>query len=681
MASDPSKPGHASLERAVCWLALFAFSVWVWLAVEQRLAAEVHGEGVAAQLYLLKLTAVSAPWIGVPWAGARFFAQRSERARVGAPFALGLLAAWAFWRLAAPIADGDGVQALPISPWFVSVLAGVVGLALTLTLWACQHRKSAFWCVVPQAALVGGLIAVTLAFDRTYASIAGATLMLSALATANLLERALVHQPGAARFVALGMGATLAIAVLWGAVEPARMLRGRQRVLADQRVPIELDSALFGADAKVQAAVTFNLEGFDPASCKGLPKTSREPALGSDPARRRNVLLISIDALRRDVIGMRVQGKRVAPNLFAWAQRAQVVKYASTSYAATLLSVTGAMTGLPASRTLLLPKPPRTLFQGVRSQIGRRIAILPKTNFFQRPGFQRYALRGAKVKFGTNARRQTNRLLKFIQRARSAQERFLAWVHYGEPHEPYRRNKKFQFGKGEKARYFGEVAYVDAQFGRLMGELAQAGTLDNTLVIVFADHGEALGERGYYGHHVFLNRWVAEVPLFLHVPSGEQIPAALVAQTTDIAPTVYHFLGIKPPHPIPSRSLLAASASSERAVFAEAFSVGGPSLAGFAQRPITTQRELAGRMAMVQDGFGRYPPSVSITEGDHRLIVNRRAGFTTLYNTARDPKEQHDLSLEQPALRDALLRKLADWHREQSVAAYCAVQRSVRKKK
>ena len=72
-----------------------------------------------------------------------------------------------------------------------------------------------------------------------------------------------------------------------------------------------------------------------------------------------------------------------------------------------------------------------------------------------------------------------------------------------------------------RALYDGEVRYVDAELGRLMDELRAAGLLENTLVVVCADHGESLGEHDYWFEHGrYAYEATCRVPLLVRFPDG-----------------------------------------------------------------------------------------------------------------------------------------------------------------
>ncbi len=69
------------------------------------------------------------------------------------------------------------------------------------------------------------------------------------------------------------------------------------------------------------------------------------------------------------------------------------------------------------------------------------------------------------------------------------------------------------------AMYDAGVAYADALLGRVIGALRERGTLDRTIIVVLADHGELLGEHGEFGHGHSLYHPVLHVPLLRTLPA------------------------------------------------------------------------------------------------------------------------------------------------------------------
>ncbi|OGP60336.1 MAG: hypothetical protein A2V67_09695 [Deltaproteobacteria bacterium RBG_13_61_14] len=71
--------------------------------------------------------------------------------------------------------------------------------------------------------------------------------------------------------------------------------------------------------------------------------------------------------------------------------------------------------------------------------------------------------------------------------------------------------------------YDGSIYYLDNHFRRLFEQLEQARLLDHTIIILLSDHGESLGEHGYYGHNLFLYENLLHVPLVVYYP--KRLPA------------------------------------------------------------------------------------------------------------------------------------------------------------
>jgi arylsulfatase A-like enzyme len=75
--------------------------------------------------------------------------------------------------------------------------------------------------------------------------------------------------------------------------------------------------------------------------------------------------------------------------------------------------------------------------------------------------------------------------------------------------------------------YDAEVAYQDAMLGKFFDRLRQSGQLDNTLVIICADHGEHLGEKQFMGHSLSIYNELIRVPLIIRDPSRASCQQAL----------------------------------------------------------------------------------------------------------------------------------------------------------
>lgn len=99
---------------------------------------------------------------------------------------------------------------------------------------------------------------------------------------------------------------------------------------------------------------------------------------------------------------------------------------------------------------------------------------------------------------------------------------FLAYLNYFDSHwryePPARYRTRFAAQPERRDLYDGEVAYVDDELRRLFHELRRRGALENTYVVVTADHGEHFGERGLFDHGNSLYAPLLRVPLIVVGP-------------------------------------------------------------------------------------------------------------------------------------------------------------------
>lgn len=113
--------------------------------------------------------------------------------------------------------------------------------------------------------------------------------------------------------------------------------------------------------------------------------------------------------------------------------------------------------------------------------------------------------------------------------------------------------------------YDGELAYLDSHIGRMMNRLEDQGILDNTIVVVTADHGELFGEHGLAYHFKALSEEETHVPLIIRypggLPSGQRVPQAV--ELNDILPTVLELAEIESSVPMDGKSLVSAARTGQ----------------------------------------------------------------------------------------------------------------------
>src|SRR5436305_6787361 len=159
--------------------------------------------------------------------------------------------------------------------------------------------------------------------------------------------------------------------------------------------------------------------------------------------------------------------------------------------------------------------------------------------------------------------------------SKNYQKKFFLWMHLYDPHYPYRPPPPYSEEYRDRL-YDGEIAFADAQVGRLISFLKSKDLYRNTIIVLTGDHGESLGEHGEKTHGFFIYNATLHVPVLIHLP-GSASPKVLpdVVSLVDLLPTVLQALKIAAPAQVQGRSLLALmtprSEKEPRSIYAETF--------------------------------------------------------------------------------------------------------------
>lgn len=158
--------------------------------------------------------------------------------------------------------------------------------------------------------------------------------------------------------------------------------------------------------------------------------------------------------------------------------------------------------------------------------------------------------------------------------AKNYQKKFFLWMHLYDPHHPY--NPPPPYDKDYASQpYDGEIAFADAQVGRLLSFLKEKGLYPNTLIVLAGDHGEGLGEHGEKTHGFFIYNSTLHVPFIIHLPAmaAKQIDTPVCL--ADLMPTVLSALGIAAPPKVQGRNLMplmkGEARADDRALYSETF--------------------------------------------------------------------------------------------------------------
>jgi arylsulfatase A-like enzyme/Flp pilus assembly protein TadD len=314
----------------------------------------------------------------------------------------------------------------------------------------------------------------------------------------------------------------------------------------------------------------------------------RSTAPAPDPPR--HLVLVTIDTLRADRVGVYGSTTVQTPHLDRIAREGAMAEHASVHAPLTRPSHVSLFTGLyPAEH-------------GIRDNVSPPLAggVPVLAEILQRQGFRTAAFvssivlskqsglgRGFGVysdHFDVDA--DDARFLNTIQKrgdltmgeatawlAEPGNERRFAWIHLYDPHDPYEPPEPYASRYAGRP-YDGEVAWSDELIGRLDEALAANGLRDDTLLIVTSDHGEGLEEHDEAVHGFFVYETTLRVPFLVRgrgVAAGTRL--GVVARTVDVLPTALDLLGLSGQTPqVSGRSLspaLRGAAMDDEPTFAE----------------------------------------------------------------------------------------------------------------
>ncbi len=161
--------------------------------------------------------------------------------------------------------------------------------------------------------------------------------------------------------------------------------------------------------------------------------------------------------------------------------------------------------------------------------------------------------------------------------SKNYQKKFFLWMHLYDPHFPYRPPLPFATEYGDRP-YDGEIAFADAQVGRLVSFLKTKGVYADTLIVLTGDHGEGLGEHGERTHGFFIYNATLHVPLIIHLPArspGLHTTVTGPVNLADLMPTALQVLQIDIPPQVQGVSLLPLmkpqAKNESRGLYAETF--------------------------------------------------------------------------------------------------------------
>jgi arylsulfatase A-like enzyme len=385
---------------------------------------------------------------------------------------------------------------------------------------------------------------------------------------------------------------------------------------------------------------------------------------------RPNIIIITIDTLRADHLSCYGYPRPTSPHIDAFAGDAALFENACCQSSQTLPSHTSIMVGTnPRTHKVIshesyLDEDVTTLAEMLKARGYQTAAFISShaldSKYHLDQGFDTYwevhkefSIQERQIQKIQEKCATTDAALAWLDDASDSE--FFLWIHWFDPHRPYDPPARYlnRFAGDYKGmvssdadfimnawrqridltredvdyligRYDGEIAFTDVQVGRLIDALKSRGLLDNTIVVITADHGEILYEHEYYfGHDIGLYEECIMVPLIIRVPGLDTAGLRLspMVQSLDIMPTVLEVLGIKRPAYLEGKSLIPLLRGSDQPTTTYAFSETFP----FPEK---------------------CPPRHAVRTADAKLIWKETEGDTlqrVYFDLASDPGEQNDI--------------------------------------
>jgi arylsulfatase A-like enzyme/Tfp pilus assembly protein PilF len=378
-------------------------------------------------------------------------------------------------------------------------------------------------------------------------------------------------------------------------------------------------------------------------------RSGGRPAWLGGPARR-NLLVVTLDTTRADHVGSYGHAAARTPRLDGLAARGLRFSRAATVVPLTLPAHSSLFTGtFPARHAVLdnggyyLGEEKETLAEVLRAR-GYRTggfvsAFVLDSRWGVDQGFERYFddfdLSRFEKQAGMDAIQRpgnetVDEALGWLEAER--ERPFFLWVHLYDAHTPYAAPREFasSFPRTLAGAYDAEIAYADAQLGRVLDALERDSRLERTVVAVLGDHGEMLGEHGELTHGFFVYDSAVRIPLVVAAPGLLPREVRDQVRIVDVMPTLLELLEVPVPKAVQGTSLL----------------------------PLARGERL-NLMAVSESWFPRFhygwSELVAVQDERFKLI---RAPRRELYDLERDPLEAKDLAASDPSRVETLERAL-----------------------
>jgi len=399
-----------------------------------------------------------------------------------------------------------------------------------------------------------------------------------------------------------------------------------------------------------------------------------------NPPQGPNVIIFLVDALRKDHMGLYGYSRDTTPNIDRFAATASVVLNATSPSSWTCPSIASlfsllypsvhGLNSYSESKASALDRKIVTLAEILKEKgyaTGAFVAnhwVCSRLQYDQ--GFDTFD--PINLDYKSRASEVNKKALDWI--SHNKERPFFAYVHYMDVHGPYsapepygsffqstgtrpmtkmeaRRLAYLSVGREKDNndlnyyidQYDGEIRYVDNQIGQFLKKLRQDELMDDSIIIVTSDHGEAFFEHGKCDHGWSLYGEEINIPFIVKAPSGIRLPETgteRVEQINLIA-TILDRLGCVPPYALDGNSLE---------------SISPPGVPVFSQEISPRQRG--------------NPKVAIIDEGLKAIYIIREGRVKEIYDLKEDDLELDNLAGRVPLKAEVLGEKIEVWLREKA---------------
>jgi arylsulfatase A-like enzyme len=328
-----------------------------------------------------------------------------------------------------------------------------------------------------------------------------------------------------------------------------------------------------------------------------------------------NVILISIETLRSDHLSCYGYSRNTSPHIDKFAKKTVFFENAYTPWPKTTSSFAAFFTGMYPFKIGIERIAPQQYLddglmllteilagKGFKTEGLNANMVIKDSNFNQ--GFDRLQHKDLQ------AHQLTDIAIKTLEQLK--EKRFLYWIHYKDPHAPYKPLEKYRgifindrlykrkiknvppdkgklklikgipeggtdaydesrvwsmrrlnVGRGVNgnilknviAQYDAEITFTDDHVGVLLREIKAMGLFNNSIIVLWGDHGESLGDHDYYfSHGRFPYNDCLKIPLMIYHPGLKPISVTTAVSLVDIFPTLLDLLEIHGP-PVDGESI------------------------------------------------------------------------------------------------------------------------------